>query len=240
MGDRTAPLTNQPVRVNAQRPHDEWPPRANPRRNIERRLAEQGRHNGGPGGRKPLRRCHRAREIARHDAVGARHRGDERGRRRTPRKNSGGVVRHAPSVHASRIDPARALGVSRVSVPNEQNTPRHPGAERTSAGTEDAAKLGAEKPFPTLGGHDPRAVLPRWVVTHVLRVPALEISDPVADVVSVEADDPSRDAGCRHSDRLCQRLVGSPRSSATLLACVPGGTGGVSGFHHASGAAGSG
>ena len=44
-----------------------------------------------------------------------------------------------------------------------------------------------------LGGHDPRAILPWWVVAHVLAVPTLELCDPMAFVIGVEHHDPTRD-----------------------------------------------
>jgi hypothetical protein len=39
-----------------------------------------------------------------------------------------------------------------------------------------------------LGHEHPWMQRPRWFVTHVLRVPALELRDPVAGFVLVEAD----------------------------------------------------
>ena len=39
------------------------------------------------------------------------------------------------------------------------------------------------------GGGDPGPQLPRWIVTHVLRVAALEVGDPVTFLVQVVTHD---------------------------------------------------
>ena len=41
----------------------------------------------------------------------------------------------------------------------------------------------------------PRPVLPRWIVTHMLTVPAFEFGDPLSILVLVETDDAARNRG---------------------------------------------
>ena len=48
--------------------------------------------------------------------------------------------------------------------------------------------MGAEPCGPALGGGDPGAQLPRWLMAKVLRVAAGEVGDPVACVVLMEGD----------------------------------------------------
>ena len=52
-----------------------------------------------------------------------------------------------------------------------------------------AVERSAERGRPPLGGGDPRPIHPRWVVTYVLLVAALEFCDPVALVVLVVSGD---------------------------------------------------
>ena len=74
-----------------------------------------------------------------------------------------------------------------------------------------AEKLHPDEPGAPLGGHDPRAILPWRVMSHVLAVSALELRNPVPFVIGVEADNATRDRvispvhdsplhACRHSE----------------------------------------
>lgn len=56
----------------------------------------------------------------------------------------------------------------------------------------DAPERDAEVSSPTGDSRDPRPDLPWRIVTHVLRMPTLEVSHPVTFVVLVEADNPPR------------------------------------------------
>jgi hypothetical protein len=59
----------------------------------------------------------------------------------------------------------------------------------------------ADVPSPSLGRDDPGTELPWRIVTHVLRMPALEVSHPVTFVILVEADNPPPRQGSSHKPR---------------------------------------
>jgi hypothetical protein len=61
--------------------------------------------------------------------------------------------------------------------------------------TQHASQLGAEESSPSLLADDPRAHLPGRIVSHVLRVTALELSDPMTLGILVKAHDAARDRG---------------------------------------------
>ncbi len=54
-----------------------------------------------------------------------------------------------------------------------------------------AVEFRADAAAPALGGDDPRPVDPWRAMPHVLRVPALEIRDPVVSLVFVKTYNPS-------------------------------------------------
>ena len=60
----------------------------------------------------------------------------------------------------------------------------------------NAPKRDTDVGGPAFGREDPGAQLPWRVVTHVLRMPTLEVGNPVTVVILVEADNaPRRPAG---------------------------------------------
>lgn len=52
-----------------------------------------------------------------------------------------------------------------------------------------ALQHGAEHPTASFFRDDPRPVLPGWIVSHMLRVPALEVRHPMIFIIEVKADD---------------------------------------------------
>jgi hypothetical protein len=59
-------------------------------------------------------------------------------------------------------------------------------------GAFDAQKRGTDELCASVRRDDPWTVLPWWVVTHMLAVPALEVRHPVALSVLVKAHNPAR------------------------------------------------
>jgi hypothetical protein len=57
---------------------------------------------------------------------------------------------------------------------------------------ETALERRADSCRATLDGNDPWTHLPRGIVTHVLRMPTLEVGNPVTFVILVETHYPSR------------------------------------------------
>ena len=59
----------------------------------------------------------------------------------------------------------------------------------------------------SLLGDDPRPLLPRRIVPDVLRMPALQVGNPVADVVDVKSNNAARN-GARHHRIHARRRTG--------------------------------
>jgi len=83
-------------------------------------------------------------------------------------------------------------------MPSDSATPRYAALGSRLVGasaqrTGDAREGGTDESAPPLLGLHPRPHLPRWVVSHVLAVPALQLCDPVPFVVLMKADDAARD-----------------------------------------------
>ena len=64
-----------------------------------------------------------------------------------------------------------------------------------------AGEFCAEMGGAALGGEDPRAEGPRWVVADMLSVAAVEVGDPVADLILVESNDLSEEGHRRFDYR---------------------------------------